>query len=250
YRLWAAGYRDTPEERERHKHTSWWLALAILPLLVIAHSTLGFVFGIQVGRPGWFSALQAPGFVVLAAVSGIGLLIVVAALIRQVLGLKAQLRQEVFRWLGNSLWIVTFIYLYFLVVELFPSIYAAHYREAIVTAALLSGRYAWLFWLSVGLLVVPSVYLFLQFVTRRYSLPLIVLAGVAVNLAAIGKRYLIVIPSQTHGTPLPYLPGSYSPTWVEYAIILGFFALGTLLYVVFMKVFPILEIPESAQGGT
>ncbi len=34
-------------------------------------------------------------------------------------------------------------------------------------------------------------------------------------------------------------------TWVEYAIILGLFALGTLLYIVFMKVFPIMETSEN-----
>ena len=73
-----------------------------------------------------------------------------------------------------------------------------------------------------------------------------VVSGVLVNLAAIGKRFLIVVPSQTHGTLLPYGVGSYSPTWVEYSVILGLLALGALLYILFMKVFPIMEIPEHA----
>ncbi|MEE9154636.1 MAG: polysulfide reductase, partial [candidate division NC10 bacterium] len=80
-------------------------------------------------------------------------------------------------------------------------------------------------------------------------LGVIVLSGVLVNLAAIGKRVLIVLPSQTHGTLLPYVTGSYSPTWVEYSVILGLLALGALLYTLFMKVFPIMEIPEYAAGG-
>src|SRR3990172_4827719 len=66
YQLWAAGYGDTREEQERRSRASFWLAIAIVPLLVVAHSTLGFVFGLQVGRPGWYSALQAPSFVLLA----------------------------------------------------------------------------------------------------------------------------------------------------------------------------------------
>ena len=249
HRLWAAGYKDSPAEQERHARTSWWLALAILPLLVTAHSTLGFVFGIQVGRPGWFSALQAPGFVVLAGASGIGLLIVVAALLRQLMGLKRELNLDVFRWLGNFLWVLTLAYLYFMVAELLTANYAAQLHEGIVSSAIISGEYAWLFWLSVVLLVVPFVLLLVQFLTRRYSLALIVMAGVMVNLAAIGKRFLIVVPSQTHGTVLDYLPGSYSPTWVEYSIILGLFALGALMYAVFIKVFPIVEMPEKIGGG-
>ncbi|KKM82696.1 hypothetical protein LCGC14_1316940 [marine sediment metagenome] len=37
--------------------------------------------------------------------------------------------------------------------------------------------------------------------------------------------------------------------WVEYTIILGLFAFGSLMYIVFMKVFPIMEAPESVEGG-
>ena len=107
YRIWAAGYKDTPAERERRSRSSFWLAIAILPLLVTAHSTLGFVFGLQVGRPGWFSGLQAPGFVALAGVSGVGLLIVMAAVARSVLGVKDQLPKEIFGWLGNFLLVLT-----------------------------------------------------------------------------------------------------------------------------------------------
>ena len=76
-----------------------------------------------------------------------------------------------------------------------------------------------------------------------------VVSGVLVNLAAIGKRILIVVPSQTHGTLLPYGTGLYSPTWVEYSVILGLLALGALLLSLFMRVFPIIEIPQYAGGG-
>ncbi|MFQ5879862.1 MAG: NrfD/PsrC family molybdoenzyme membrane anchor subunit [Dehalococcoidia bacterium] len=247
YRLWAAGYQDTPAERRHHERTSFWLALAILPLLITAHSTLGFVFGIQVGRPGWYSALQAPGFVVLAGVSGTGLLVVVAALLRQMLGERERLNMRVFAWLSNFMMALTFIYLYFLLAELLTAGFTAHHHEERVTDALLSGRYAWLFWLSGGLLFVSFLTGAGQALLRRYSLPLIVLAGVLVNLAAIFKRFLIVVPSQTHGALLPYPVGTYSPTWVEYTIILGLFALGALLYIGFMKVFPIIETREEGK---
>lgn len=247
YRLWAAGYKDTPAEQERHERTSFWLALAILPLLVTAHSTLGFVFGIQVGRPGWYSALQAPGFVVLAGVSGTGLLIVIAAILRWVLGQGQVINMQVFKWLSNFMMVLTIIYIYFLLAELLTTGYAGHHHEARLTEALLTGQYAWLFWLSGGLLLVAALIGVGQALLRRYYLPLIVLAGVLVNLAAIGKRYLIVVPSLTHGNLLPYPVGSYSPTWIEYTVVLGLFALGILAYLGFMKVFPIMEVQERPQ---
>lgn len=247
YRLWAAGYRDTPAERERHRRASFWLALAIVPLLITAHSTLGFVFGLQVGRPGWFSALQAPGFVIMAGVSGIGLLIVIAAAVRRAFRLEEELPLKIFAWLANFLWVLVATYLYFMIVELLTATYTAHHHERRLMIALLVGEYAWIFWLSVGLLVGAFLLLFVQFLRGRYHLPLIVLAGFLVNLPAIGKRYLIVVPSLTHGGLLPYGTGTYAPTWVEYAVVLGLFGLGALLYVLFMKVFPILHLPEG--GG-
>lgn len=248
YRAWAAGYRDSPEERERHERVSFWLILATIPLLVAAHSTLGWVFGLQGGAAGWYGALQAPSFLLMAGVSGIGHVIVIAALARYFLKLDSQLTERVFIWLGNFLWVLVIAYLYFLVAEILTTIYGGHHHEERVTRALLSGRYAWLFWLSVGSLVATFVLLFGQFIRGKYSLSLIILAGVLANVAAIGKRFLIVVPSQTHGRLLPYEPGTYAPTWVEYSIVVGLMALGALAILLFFKIFPITGV-ENADGS-
>jgi molybdopterin-containing oxidoreductase family membrane subunit len=242
HRLWAAGYSDTPLERERHRRTSFWLALAIIPLLVVAHSTLGFVFGLQVGRPGWYGTLQAPAFVALAGVSGVGLIIVLAFIVQRVAYVGGRINTEIFAWLGKFLMVLLFVYLYFMTVELLTLIYATPEVEKRLSDALLAGEYAWIYWGSVAALVVPLIALAWQALARRWSLGLLVASGVLVNLAAIGKRYLIVVPSQTHGTLLPYEVGSYSPTWVEYGVILGIFALGALMVGLFFKAFPALPI--------
>jgi Ni/Fe-hydrogenase subunit HybB-like protein len=316
YHLWAAGYNDTTSERTRHTKTSFWLAIAILPLLVAAHSTLGFVFGLQVGRPGWFGTLQAPAFVVMAGISGIGMLMIIAAILRKTLNLEEKIEPKIFTWLGGLMGALILVYLYFMVTELLTTTYAANQHEVSVTQALVFGEYAWIFWGSVLTLVLALVIQLLPYlplpawfkepeVQRRFAgfarltatgvaailivmvvqaapfsqqamvsislgfqevLPWImfvlvistmifyapvmcqnviarsVVSGLLVILAAIGKRYLIVIPSQTHGTLLPYGAGTYSPTWVEYSIVIGLFALGALLYTLFIKIFPILEV--------
>jgi molybdopterin-containing oxidoreductase family membrane subunit len=245
YSLWASGYQDTAQERERHDKATFWLSVAFLPLLIVAHTTLGFVFGLQVGRPGWFGTLQAPGFVILAGVSGIGYLIILAAILRKVLHQEEKIGMTIFRWLGNLLMVLTATYMYFMVVEWLTSIYSANTVEANLINALLSGEYAWIFWVSVACLVIPLILLVWQFVTKKYGIGLLVLSGILVNLAAIGKRFLIVVPSQTHATLLPYLPGTYNPTWVEYSVIIGLMGLGALLFVLFMKIFPIMDVEEN-----
>jgi len=246
YRLWAAGYEDTPEHRERHLKASWWLSLAIIPLLVVAHSTLGFVFGLQVGAFGWYGAFQPPEFIVLAGVSGIGLLIVIAAAARSMLGLKDEIPMDTFRWLSTFLWVLLVVYGYLMIVEVLTAIYEPHHHEERVIRAVLTGRYAWMYWTTVAFLVGPLIALFVQAMRGRYSLPLMVAAGILVNIAAIFKRFLIVVPSQTHGRLLPYETGTYSPTWVEYGVVLGLVGLGTLAYVLFFKVFPIMEVRDES----
>ena len=249
YRLFAMGYHDTQEERDRHRRTTFWLALAIVLVVIAAMSTEGFVFGLQGAAAGWFSALQAPAFIILAGVSSIGHLIVIAWLARHYLGLHDQITIRQFAWLGNFLWILVGIYLYLMVVELLTGLYQGHHHETRVTDALLTGDYAWLFWLTVGLLVVSFGILVAQFLFKRYSMLLIALVGLMVGTAGIGKRYLIVVPSQTHGRLLPYLKGSYTPSWVEISVVVGLMALEALALVLFFKVFPVMDVDQSQEGG-
>ncbi|GIU92758.1 MAG: molybdopterin oxidoreductase [Acidimicrobiia bacterium] len=245
YRWIAAGWEDTPEQRAKDRRVTFWLAITILPLLVVAHSTLGFVFGLQVGRPGWFSTLQAPAFVTLAGVSGIGHIIVLAAIVATVLKAKDRIRLDAFIWLGRFLMVLLFVYLYFTIVELLTTMYQPTEHEKVLSDALLRGEYAWIFWGSLAGLAIPALMLAWMALTRHWRVSWLVVASILVNLAAIGKRYLIVVPSQTHGQLLPYGIGSYSPSWVEYAVVIGLFGLGALAIGAFMKLFPIIELEEG-----
>jgi molybdopterin-containing oxidoreductase family membrane subunit len=245
YRFWASGWKNTPAERRRRRRVDFWLSLVMLTLLVVAYSTLGFIFGIQGGRPGWFSALAAPRFVVLAAVSGTGLVIVVAAAARHFMHLRQQITERTFRWLGNALWIGALIYLYLLAVEELTARYAADAAQTEVARAVTSGAYAPLFWVVVATLVLPAGLLFIQFLRNRCSITLTVIAGLLVNVAAILKRFLIVVPSQTHGQLLDYPTGTYSPSWVEYGTIIGITAVGALIFLICVKLYPLVPLAES-----
>jgi molybdopterin-containing oxidoreductase family membrane subunit len=169
YRFWAAGYKGTDAELERREKSRFWLSVAIVPLLVTATSTLGFIFGLQAGRPGWFGALQAPGFVILASLSGVGMLIVVAAILRKALRLEDQVKEETFKALGNVLMVFNIIYVYFTVVEWISSSYSAHQQEVRISQALVSGEYSLLFWTTITFLLIPMVILVGQFVFRKFS---------------------------------------------------------------------------------
>jgi len=248
YRLWAAGYHDTDAEWERHRRVIFWLSILVVPLVIIALSTEGLVFGIQVGRPGWFGSLQAPDFIMLAAASGLANLIVLTAIVRRVLNADNSLLPPiVFKWLGGLLLAATAAALYFQIVELFTLLYATPEGERLLADALIRGPYAWIFWSELALLLFGFAMLILQAARRTWSVVALVVAAVAISTSAVAERYLTVIPSQTHGMMLPYEPGSYFPTWVEFAVVAGLFAFGALLIGLFMKVFPIIPFKRRTE---
>jgi Ni/Fe-hydrogenase subunit HybB-like protein len=244
YRAWASGFRGTAPQQHRHEQVSFWLSLAILPLLVTAHSTLGFIFGVQSGRPGWYSALQAPAFVMLAGVSGTGVLILAAVGLRRLFRLR-DLPDEALRWLGNFLWILTLVYLYFMVVEELTATYAAPVHDRHLAHELIGGPFAPFFWTTVVSFVVAFLIPFLLFVRRRTSPGWLVVAALAANVGAILKRYLLVVPSQTHGALLPIEEGRYTPSAIEVGIVAGLCGLVALILLVFGRVFPL--VPSSTH---
>lgn len=251
YRLWASGWTDSPADRDRHHRVSFWLALTILPLLVTAHSTLGFIFGIQSGRPGWYSALQAPAFVIMAGVSGIGMVILVTLGVRRLLGLHDRIPDASIRWLGNLLWVLALVYLYFMVVEELTATYAAPAADRHVAHEVVGGHFAPVFWLTAGSLFLAFLLPFAMYLRRRTSIAAVGAAALLANVAAVLKRFLLVVPSQTHGALAPIdPPDAYAPTWVELGVVGGMFGVVALGILAFIRIFPIVSTPHEVEPVT
>lgn len=250
YRLWASGWRDAPSDRGRHHKVSFWLALGILPLLVTAHSTLGFIFGIQSGRPGWYSALQAPAFVVMAGVSGTGGVILVTLGVRRLLRLHDRIPDASIRWLGNFLWVLSLVYLYFMVVEELTATYAAPAADRKVAHEIVTGDFAPLFWTAVLSLFLAFAIPFSLYLRKRTSMAAVGLAALLANVAAVLKRLLIVVPSQTHGTLAQVdPPSSYAPSWIELGIVLGMFGVVAFAILLFVRIFPVVPTAHPPGGS-
>ncbi len=246
FRWSALGFRNTAEEMRRHRKTSFWLSLILLPLMLLSYSTLGFVFGIQGGRPGWFGALQAPSFVILAAMSGLGLIITIAATARWLLDLHEFITERAFLWLGSALGVLALAYMYLLGVDALTSRYASSAVQRDLAVEITQGGYAPMFWGMFACYLLPAILLVYRGLRRAPSVVVAALCGVLVNVGAVVNRYLIVVPSQTRGQLLLWPKGSYAPTWVEYAVLSGVLALGTMLFLIYLQWFP--AVPMETVG--
>jgi molybdopterin-containing oxidoreductase family membrane subunit len=249
YRLLALGYTDTEEERRRHDKVLWWLALIILPIMVSVHSVYGLIFGVTAARHGWYNPLQAPYFVLGAIVSGFAAIILVGARLRKVYGWKEYFPRIAFRRLGILLGFITFLYIYFYTSELVVGGYGWPQGEREVTASMVSGKFSWLFWPNylVGYFV-PFGILFVVFVSRMWKRivrlgPLLVTAVLLLISTWVG-RFLIVVPAQ-YVPNLPYEVAPYSPTALEWAITLLTYAFAAFLYLLLVKLLPVIELPAG-----
>ena len=140
------------------------------------------------------------------------MLIIIAAAVRKLLGLESVIPVSAFRLLGNLLWIVTLTYLYLMAMDEVTSSYAAAAAEARVAHEIVFGAYAGMFWTTVACFGIGTLILFLQFLRRATRIGWAVVAAVLINVGSILKRFLITVPSQTHGMLLPYPTGHYVPS--------------------------------------
>ena len=226
---------------------TWWLSIAIIFLIVmLSGGVVPWIFGLLPSRPGWFGALAGPYFLTAAIASAIAAVIVVAGILRRLFDWQAYIKPEIFKGLGIFLGIVTLFYTYLILAEQLTMRYAAPLSEFLISEMLFQGDFARLFWpmLIVGFLI-PSVMLVSQAIHAKwFSVTRTTLAAAFIVVAFWIKRFLIVVPSLLRPL-LPFPEGSYNPSWVEWSIIGGIFAMAVLLFMLFLKLFPIVELSEE-----
>jgi molybdopterin-containing oxidoreductase family membrane subunit len=163
--------------------------------------------------------------------------VIIAAIFRKVFGWGDVLKIEIFKGLGKVMLILIPVYVYFTFLEQFTSQYVGATLELAVSDYLLKGPYAMVFW---SMLILSFVFPFILLIVRR-TVKGTFIAAILVTIGLWVKRVIIVVPTLVHPN-LPFEIGSYSPTWVEWSVLTGIFALMMLLYSAFVKVFPIIEL--------
>lgn len=86
---------------------------------------------------------------------------------------------------------------------------------------------------------------------RAHPIATIVTASVLINIAMWLKRYIIIVPTLYNPRiPIQDAPwewAHYTPSWVEWSITAGAFAMFILLYTLFSKMFPVVSLWETSE---
>jgi dimethyl sulfoxide reductase membrane subunit len=235
--------RADAAEAERKDRVLRGLAYLVLPVAILVHSVTAWIFGIQVGRPFWFTGLMAPIFISSALVSGLGLLVLVMLAVRRT-G-RMTIGRGQFTFLGSLLAAFIALDFFLLASELLTISYARGVEAFAIVREMMLGSYAPFFWVEI-LLGVALPFLLLVLPATRRSPAWIGLASFLAMAGVFLKRINIILPSFSQ-LNVPFAPGvalgrydatlspftmqpTYTPTLVEVAITLGVLA-GVLLII-------------------
>ncbi len=244
YRVLALGWKGTAEERRRLEVVMGWMAIFLTLLVVTVHTVVSWIFGMTI-QPGWHTAIIGPYFLVGAIFSGVAAVAIIAALLRQFMHWEEYLTQKHFNYLGQFLCGLTLVWFYFTFAEYITTIYGQEPAHMDVFVAKLLQEFSLPFALMFLLcFVIPLPILAIR---RFRTIPGIVIAGISINIGMWLERWTVIIPSLSRPR-LPFGPGAYTPTWVEWSIMAACFAGMALLYLIFAKLFPVLPIWEIKEG--
>lgn len=245
YALMAAGWRGTPEQRQRLGKAIRIMTVMIIPIGASMHTVTAFTLSMTL-RPGWDTTILAPNFVIGALFSGIALLLVVMGIFRKFCHLEEYITPKHFRYVSYLAIVLLFSYLYFVAVEYLTVMFKLRLEEKELFTLLLVGPAAPWFWTFVATaFVLPAVLMLYQ---RGPTIPRLVVAGILVNIGMWIKRFVIVIPSlEVPLMPTGFQFATYTPSWVEVSIVIAGFAIFALVLTLATKIMPVMPFVELIE---
>lgn len=218
-----------------------------LPVAILVHSVTAWIFGLQIAKEGWYSAIMAPIFVASAMDSGLALLLVVLFTLAKAKIFDAG--RELMSSLAGLLATCIAVDAFFIGCEILTMAYPG--AEGAQTLAIMAtGSTAPFFWAElIGGLAIP--FLILVFAKNRQNQALVIVSSVLVVLGVLCKRVWLLFTSfvtpniegapgislgtttaQAGGADMWTVLGAYAPTAPEVVIAIGVVSLGVLAIMV------------------
>ncbi len=249
YKTLSLGFNNTPSQRKQLAISMNLMAIIIIPLAIIVHSVLSWIFGMTL-RPGWHSTIFGPYFVLAAIYSGTGVLIVALWAYRKIQKLEKYILDMHFIYLGYLMLVLAAGYGYFTLSEYLTSWYGSEKWDNEVLHKLFSfDEYGWWFLYAnvIGILL-PILVVTIP-ATRK---PKWITLSAALMVSALWvKRYLIIVP--TLETPLLPVQDirpefiNYSATWVEWALTIAGIATFFLFFFLISKFVTIIPVSDISD---
>jgi len=243
YGVLAMGWRGTAREWTVFHQASTLMAALIIPVAVSVHSIVAWDFAVTV-VPGWHSTIFPPYFVIGAILSGVAAVITLMIIIRKAFHLEAYLTPMHFDNMGKLLLVISLLWTYAYFVEVQTTWYAHEPIEWEVFS-FMAGKYTpALLLMLFGNSLLPIAALCFRRLRRSIGVMLVV--SLLINVGMFIERFLIIVPSLSHKN-MPFVWGTYRPSWVEISVTAAAFAGFALLYTLFAKCFPMVAVTDVRE---
>jgi Ni/Fe-hydrogenase subunit HybB-like protein len=232
-------------EQWRH-YTRGYLFFAALatPLVISVHSVVSWDFALGV-IPGWHTTIFAPYFVAGAIHSGLAMVLTLMIPLRMVFNYEKIITIDVLENVAKTIIFTGLIVGFAYATEFFIAWYSHNIVEIESFRWRATGTYSLQFMIMV---VCNTIVPLLFFIKRiRTAIPWLFGISILVNIGMWYERFVIIIGSVAHDF-IPHAWGTYSPSGIEFGIMLGAFCLFFFLFLLFVKHLPSVSMTEMKES--
>ena len=244
YDVFSLGFYGSHKQWYYYKKTYLIFAGLATAMVISVHTIVSFDFAVTILH-GWHSTIFPFYFVAGAIFSGLAFVIILLLIVRYSYQLEDYITHIHLDKLNKIFLAMSIIIFYSYIMEFFTAWFSGNEMEQIVFIERISGSYSLLYWFSVFANVVLPQLLWSKRI--RSSIALSFIISIIVTIGMWLERFIIVVTS-LYSNFLPDKELLYIPTWVELSFLLGSFGMFTILFLLFIRLLPIMSVYELKSG--
>jgi len=227
-------------------YTRGYLFFAALatPLVISVHSIVSWDFALTV-VPGWHTTIFAPYFVAGAIHSGLAMVLTLMIPLRMIFSFEKIITLEILENVAKTIIFTGLIVGFAYATEYFIAWYSQNVVEMETFRWRAVGTYSFAFKIMVVCNTIVPLLLFMKRIRR--SIPWLFGISILVNIGMWYERFVIIIGSVAHDF-MPHAWGTYSPSIIEFGIMLGSFCIFFFLFLLFVKHLPSISMTEMKES--
>ena len=243
YGIASLGWRGSARHWHDYKMAYLLLGGLATPLVLSVHTIVSFDFAVAV-LPGWHATIFPPYFVAGAVFSGFAMVMTLIIPARRFMNLKHVITARHLENINKVILTTGMMVSYGYLMEHFIAWYSQDQFELFVFADRRAGIVRYVYFLQMFCNVVtPQIFWFKK---ARTSIAIMWIASILVQIGMWTERFMIVIQS-LHKDFLPSSWSSYSPTWVDWSLLLGTMGFFCFAFLLFLKFVPAVALSEVKE---
>ena len=238
--IMSFGWDGSSRTWNRYETVYLLLAGLATPLVLSVHTIVSFDFATSV-IPGWHTTIFPPYFVAGAVFSGFAMVLTLMIIARKTMRLEQYITVRHIEAMCKIIIVTGGLVSVAYGTEFFIAWYSGSAYELFVFRNRALGPMNWSYWIMVSCNVVSPWLLWSK--KLRTNVAFVFCLSIVINIGMWFERFVIIVTS-LHRDYLPSAWATYSPTVIEIGTLLGSFGLFFTLFLLFVRVLPVIAAGE------